>query len=117
MIVLWIIFIIFGLVGIAASAWYMRDEYFYTTRIVRYTLWTGLLWGLVALGIVGIVSSIPSEPIVQKNVAYEYTSLRGDKGVAKNCRENVSGVLICETTNHTTILVSSYREVEIKNED
>jgi len=26
-------------------------------------------------------------------------------------------VLICETTNHTTVLVGSYREVEIKNED
>ena len=117
MIIVWIAAIALGLIGLAISAWYMRDEYFYTSRIFGYTLWTGLLWGLVALGIVGIVSSIPSEPVVQNNAAYEYTTLRGDKGVAKTCRENASGVLLCETTNHTTVLVSQYREVEIKNED
>lgn len=117
MIIVWIAAIAFGLIGLAISAWYMRDEYFYTGRIFGYTLWTGLLWGLVALGIVGIVSTIPTEPVVQRDVAYEYTTLRGDKGVAKTCRENASGVLTCETTNHTTVLVSQYREVEIEYEN
>ena len=117
MIIVWIAAITLGLIGLAISAWNMRDEYFYTSTIFGYTLWVGLLWGVVALGIVGIVSNIPSELVVRSDVAYEYTTLHGDKGIARTCHENANGVLLCETTDHTTVLVSQYREVEIKNED
>lgn len=117
MIGIWIALVVAGVIGLGVTTWVMRDEYFHFTKLVGYTLGTGLFWGLIAVGIAGVALCIPSEPTIQRNVAYEYTDLRGNKGVAKSCRENASGVLICETTNHTTVLVGSYREVEIKNED
>lgn len=117
MIGIWIALIIAGVIGLGVTTWVLRDDYFYFTKLVGYTLGTGLFWGLIAVGIVGVASCIPPEPLVEKNVAYEFTTLRGEKGMAKACRESASGVLACETTNHTTVLVESYREVEVKNAD